>query len=105
MSKTNRELYQIGHSIYVLFLYRYVIFSSKVGENMARLSKEELKRKHLSELNVARVRRFREKNPIKHFDVVLNYESYEQINTALKNNGLTKTQFFQDAIDKFLKGE
>lgn len=72
---------------------------------MARLSKEEQKAKHLSELNVARVRRFREKNPIKHFDVVLSYERYDQINNALKEHGITKTQFIENAIDQFLKGE
>lgn len=72
---------------------------------MARLSKEEQKAKHLSELNVARVRRFREKNPIKHFDVVLSYERYDQINNALKEHGITKTQFLENAIDQFLKGE
>jgi len=69
---------------------------------MARLSKEEQKAKHLSELNVARVKRFREKNPIKHFDVVLSYERYDQINNALKGRGITKTQFLENAIDQFL---
>lgn len=71
---------------------------------MARLSKEEQKAKHLSELNVARVKRFREKNPIKHFDVVLSYERYGEINNALKEKGITKTQFLENAIDQFLKG-
>ncbi len=70
---------------------------------MARLSKEEQKAKHLSELNVARVKRFREKNPIKHFDVVLSYERYDEINNALKEKGITKTQFLENAIDQFLK--
>lgn len=70
---------------------------------MARLSKEEQKAKHLSELNVARVKRFREKNPIKHFDVVLSYERYDEINNALKERGITKTQFLENAIDQFLK--
>lgn len=72
---------------------------------MGRLTNEEAKRKHLSELNVARVRRFREKNPIKHFDVVLSYERYEQIDSALKEHGITKTQFLENAIDQFLKGD
>jgi hypothetical protein len=70
---------------------------------MARLSKEEQKAKHLSELNVARVKRFREKNPIKHFDVVLSYERYDEINNALKEKGITKTQFLENAIEQFLK--
>lgn len=71
---------------------------------MARLSKEEERARHLSELNVARVKRFREKNPIKHFDVVLSYERYNQINSALQEEGITKTQFLENAIDQFLKG-
>ena len=69
---------------------------------MGRLTNEEAKRKHLSELNVARVKRFREKNPIKHFDVVLDPVRYEQISSALAEKGITKKQFVEDAIDRFL---
>lgn len=72
---------------------------------MARISKEEQKAKHLSELNVARVKKYYENHPIRHFDVVLDIERYEKINTALKEQGITKKQFLEDAIDRFLKGQ
>jgi len=67
------------------------------------MNKEEKKQKHLRELNTARVRRFLNKHPMKHFDVLLKLERYNEIDTALKKAGITKKQFIENAIDDFLK--
>lgn len=72
---------------------------------MARLSKEEQKAKHLSELNVARRKRYVELHGMKQFKVELTGERFDEIDNALKEKGITKKQFLENAIDQFLKGD
>lgn len=70
---------------------------------MARLSKEEQKAKHLSELNVARRKRYVELHGMKQFKVELTGERFDEIDNALKERGITKKQFLENAIEQFLK--
>jgi len=70
---------------------------------MGRLTNEEAKRKHLSELNVARRKRYVELHGTKQFKVELSGERFEQIDKTLQERGITKKQFIEDAIDEFLK--
>lgn len=74
---------------------------------MARLSKEEQKAKHLNDLNAIRVKRYRENHSgeYKTFKAEIDIEQYNKIDIELKEQGITKKQFLEDAIDKFLKGE
>ncbi len=69
---------------------------------MARISKEELKHKHLSELQVEATRRYRAKNGIKQLAISLNGDKLEAFNKKLRKEGLTKKQVIEAAIDNFL---
>lgn len=72
---------------------------------MARLSKEEQKAKHLSDLNKARLQRFYENHKLITFGAKLDEEKYREITEALKKRGITQKQFLENAIDQFLKAK
>ena len=71
---------------------------------MARISKEEQKRKHEIELVNARVKKYHENHNIKRFASLVDGELLVKLNNALCERGLNKRQFLEDAIDQFLKG-
>lgn len=70
---------------------------------MARLSKEEEKRRHTIELQVERNRRYREKYGLKQIKFEVPQEKYDAFDEKLAVLGMTKKQFLEDAIDRFLK--
>lgn len=74
---------------------------------MARLSKEEQKAKHLSELNRTRLQRYRENHEgeFKTLKAEISSELYNKIDKALAEQGITKKQFLENAIDQFLKAK
>lgn len=70
---------------------------------MSRITNEEAKKRHLSELNKARVKRYKESHPVKQFKADISVDKYNEIDAALKERGITKKQFLENAIDQFLK--
>ena len=68
------------------------------------MTKEEKRKKHLSDLNKARVKRFREKHAdeYKRIGAELPIDIYHKFTTKLKEQGITQKQFIENAIDKFL---
>ena len=72
---------------------------------MARISKEEQRAKHLNELNRTRLQRYRENHAgeIKTLKAEISVELYDKVDAALKEQGITKKEFIENAIDQFLK--
>lgn len=48
--------------------------------------------------------RYRQKHKVKGFNVELSPEKYDAIDKFLTENGVTKKQFLEYAIDRFLEG-
>ena len=72
---------------------------------MGRPTNEEAKKKHLSELNIARVNRYFETHEMQKFSATLTKERYDQIDKALRENGMTKKEFIENAIDQYLQAK
>lgn len=69
------------------------------------MTKEEKKKQHLNKLNAERVRRYYERHPQGRFDVKIEPEILDKINTELKKRNITKKQFVLDSFEKLMKGE
>lgn len=64
---------------------------------------EEFKKERLrKQRNEARIR-FRDRHNVKQFHVELPHERLELLETKLKEKRMSKKQFLENAIDKFLK--
>lgn len=72
---------------------------------MGRPTSEEAKKRRIREQTNIRAKRFREKHigETKRFYVDLENERFDLINGKLKEQGITKKQFLEEAIDRFLK--
>lgn len=66
---------------------------------------EEEKRKHKAELLEARIKRYHAKNNIKRFSSLIDGDILEELNKELQKKKMSKKQFLEQAIDRFLKGE
>lgn len=72
---------------------------------MARLSKEEEKRRHAIELQVERNKRYKEKYGLKQIKFEVSQEKYNAFDQKLAEQGMTKKQFLENAIDQFLNSK
>ena len=66
---------------------------------------EEFKKQRSRELVNERARRFREKHKLKYFNVALSPERASLLDDKLAEKGMTKKQFLENAIDKFLESD
>lgn len=72
---------------------------------MARLSKEEAKRRRNIEKQVIWNRNYKEKNNLKQIKFEVTQDKYDLFDSKLAEKGLTKKQFLENAIDQFLKAK
>ena len=72
---------------------------------MARLSKEEAKRRRNIEKQVIWNRNYKEKNNLKQIKFEVTQDKYDLFDSKLAEKGLTKKQFLENAIDQFLNAK
>lgn len=72
---------------------------------MARLSKEEAKRRRNIEKQVIWNRNYKEKNGLKQIKFEVTQDKYDLFDSKLAEKGLTKKQFLENAIDQFLNAK
>ena len=68
---------------------------------MARLSKEEAKRRRNIEKQVIWNRNYKEKNNLKQIKFEVTQDKYDLFDSKLAEKGLTKKQFLENAIDQY----
>lgn len=66
---------------------------------------EKKKRVRNIEKQIEYNKRYRDKVKLRYFSVDLPGERYDLIDSKLKQDGITKRQFLEDAIDKYLNKE
>ena len=67
------------------------------------MSNAEERLAHMAEMNRARRQRYRSKYGFRYFSVQLKKERFDLLDKKLKEKGISKVQFIENAIDKFLE--
>jgi len=70
---------------------------------MGRISKEEERKQHLSELNTQRVARYRAKHSIRQYKFDLEEDKFNEISERLKADGVTKKDFVLKSFENYVK--
>lgn len=63
----------------------------------------EKKLARLMKANTERVRKYRQTHSLRHFSVTLSSEKFDLLDKRLKEKGITKVQFVENAIDRLLE--
>lgn len=67
------------------------------------MSSAEEKLARLMKANTERVRKYRKSHSLRHFSVTLSSERFTLLEEKLQKLNMTKKQFIENAIDKFLE--
>lgn len=60
-------------------------------------------KKHEAELLSKRIKRYHENHNIRRFASLIDGELLDALNNKLKEKGINKRQFLEDAVERFLK--